>query len=134
MSFQKKIIPPFLQCLVWESNLQLHLLIKRLSFGMLLSSLLSLCFSCPSTASLHKEFVSVSATRALLLPTIKKDQVCMEPTVGQRSDFLVRHLQELRIHVPGTFPFWVEEELVIAAISTNRCVTQRSESESVNTV
>lgn len=63
------------------------------------------------------------------LPTIKKGQVRMELTVSQRSDFLVRHLQELRVHVPGTLPFRVEEELVIAAVSTNRCITQRSESQ-----
>lgn len=66
------------------------------------------------------------------LPTIKKGQVRMELTVSQRSDFLVRHLQELRVHVPGTLPFRVEEELVIAAVSTNRCITQRSESQTVS--
>lgn len=93
-------------------------------------SVLFLSINCVSS----QRVCQCQCNKGLRLPTIKKDQVRMEPTVGQRSDFLVRHLQELRIHVPGTFPFWVEEELVIAAISTNRCVTQRSESESVNSL
>lgn len=40
---------------------------------------------------------------------------------GQRSYFLVGHLQELGVHVSGTLPFLVEQELVVAAVSTNGC-------------
>lgn len=35
------------------------------------------------------------------------------------SDLLISHFQELGIYIPGTLPFLVEQELVIAAISTN---------------
>lgn len=34
-------------------------------------------------------------------------------------DLLISHFQELGIYIPGTLPFLVEQELVIAAISTN---------------
>lgn len=38
---------------------------------------------------------------------------------GQRSYFLIGHLQELGIHISGTLSFLVEQKLVVAAISTN---------------
>ena len=45
--------------------------------------------------------------------------------MGQRSDFLIRHLQELGVDVSGTLPFLVEQELVVAAVSTNGCSAER---------
>lgn len=39
--------------------------------------------------------------------------------MGQGSDFLIGHLQELGVDVSGTLPFLIEQELVVAAISTN---------------
>lgn len=107
---QNKKIPSFGECLVWEP------VAASIELGS--SSLLSLCFSCPSTASLYKVCQRKSDKGNVAPPTM---------TAGQRSDLLVRHLQELRVHVPGTLPLGVEEELVIAAVSTNRCVTQRNE-------
>lgn len=43
---------------------------------------------------------------------------------SQRSYFLISHLQELGIHISGTLPFLVEQELVVAAISTNGCMLE----------
>lgn len=121
-------ITPFLECLVWKSDLCLHPLIKRTSSGMFLSFLLSLCFSWPTT-----QFVNISATRAPWPhPTIKKVEYLLIWLWGWRSYFLICHLQELGVHISGTLPFWVEQELVIAAISTNRCTTQRNEREVVS--
>ena len=37
----------------------------------------------------------------------------------QRSYFIIRHLQELGVDVSGTLPLLVEQELVVAAVSTN---------------
>lgn len=49
--------------------------------------------------------------------------------MGQRSYFLISHLQELGVHISGTLPFLVEQELVIAAISTNGCMLQGKKQE-----
>lgn len=38
---------------------------------------------------------------------------------GLCLDLLISHFQELGIYIPGTLPFLVKQELVIAAISTN---------------
>lgn len=40
---------------------------------------------------------------------------------SRTSDLLVGHLQELGVHVSGTLPLLVEQELVVAAVSTNGC-------------
>lgn len=39
---------------------------------------------------------------------------------GEGSKLVVRHLQELRIHVPDTLSLGVEQELVVAAVRTDR--------------
>lgn len=38
---------------------------------------------------------------------------------SQRSYFSISHLQELGVDISGTLPFLVEQELVVAAVSTN---------------
>lgn len=54
--------------------------------------------------------------------TVKKNKSgCLIGSLkrGQRSYFLIGHLQELGIHISGTLSFLVEQKLVVAAISTN---------------
>ena len=41
-------------------------------------------------------------------------------TPGGGSQLVVGHLQELRIHVPDALPLGVEQELVVAAVRTDR--------------
>lgn len=48
--------------------------------------------------------------------------------MGQGSDFLIGHLQELGVDVSGTLPFLIEQELVVAAISTNGCKIEEGKS------
>lgn len=38
---------------------------------------------------------------------------------GKSSDIVVGHLQELGVDVSGTLPLLVEQELVVASVSTN---------------
>lgn len=110
------------------------------------SSLLSLCFSLfvlPTPDALSQS-PSRSATKVLLPPhklkkkekkRKKKNRLCNKIFCrgGQRSYFLISHLQELGVHISGTLPFLVEQELVIAAISTNGCMLE-GEKEEPNTV
>lgn len=49
----------------------------------------------------------------------KKKKKSIESKYGLCSDLFISHFQELGIHIPRTLPFLVEQELVIAAISTN---------------
>lgn len=55
-----------------------------------------------------------------------KKKISIETKNGLCSDLLVGHFQELGIYIPGTLPFLVEQELVIAAISTNGWIRDRS--------
>lgn len=43
------------------------------------------------------------------------------PHSGGVSYFVISHLQELGIDISGTLPFLIEQELVVAAVSTNSC-------------
>lgn len=77
----------------------------------------------PSPQSLL-QFVKIpSATRVLLSPQKQKTGCAIRSLQrGQRSYFLIGHLQELGVYISGTLPFLVEQELVITAVSTNGCV------------
>lgn len=47
-------------------------------------------------------------------------RACGTRTPGGGSQLVVGHLQELRIHVPDALPLGVEQELVVAAVRTDR--------------
>lgn len=91
-------------------------------------SLHSMLFS--QSLSREREVKHRTSLTAFKIRRVQKNKTaCLIGSLktGQRSYFLIRHLQKLGVHVPGALPFLVEQKLVVAAVSTDGCRVKTGE-------